>query len=212
MLFLLSLLRLTVFSFVPASTSGYGAQPIFFWKPLMAAPLGQILPSPTRASLASGPTAKALDIISSVPESADLPGVLADHGVTIHFVAMAPNIYARYSVARHVIEIDSRWTDATPETLAAVISHEATHAKDAVNGYLSTGGEAACIDSEIRAFRTSAEVWIGLYGTAGKPMPQGDLERQMNLIADRFARDPDGLDALVRQAYVDQCSTTATPG
>ena len=155
--------------------------------------------------------AQALDLVASTSASADLPAVLADHDVSIRFVGMAPNIYARYSVARRAIEIDSRWTDMDPRTLAAVIAHEATHARDAVNGYLASGGATACIDSEIRAFRVSAEVWLALFGPSGKADAQGELERQMNLIADRYARDPQGLDALVRQAYVDQCSTAGAP-
>jgi hypothetical protein len=119
---------------------------------------------------------------------------------------MTPGVYARYSVARHVIEIDDRWTETDDVTLAAVIAHEATHAQDAVSGYLASGGASACIDSEVRAFRTSALFWIGQYGHVGKMDPQNELERQLNSIADRQVRDPLGLDDLVRQTYSQQCA------
>ena len=135
-----------------------------------------------------------------------LHGVLDANHVSINIVPMAPGIYARYSVARHVIEIDYRWMDADQVTLAAVIAHEATHAADAVNGYLSSGGSAACIDSEVRAFHNSAQFWLDMYGRQGKPEPQNDLERQLNSIAERQQRDPAGLDQLVRQTYSQQCS------
>jgi hypothetical protein len=115
-------------------------------------------------------------------------------------------IYARYSVARHVIEIDGRWEDSDETTLAAVIAHEATHAQDAVSGYLASGGASACIDSEVRAFTTSALFWINRYGDAGKPEPTTELDRQLNSIADRELHDPPGLQALVRQTYSQQCS------
>src|SRR6185503_1535258 len=49
----------------------------------------------------------------------------------------------RNRVVRHMIEIDQRWREADATTMAAVIAHEATHAQDAVNGYLAAGGEAA---------------------------------------------------------------------
>jgi len=148
----------------------------------------------------------ALDLLDQVPATAGLRGVLATNQVDVHFVPMAPGVYARYSVLRHVIEIDDRWIDSDTTTLAAVIAHEATHAQDAVSGFLASGGQSACIDSEIRAFRTSALFWIAEYGPAGKPDAQTDLDLQLNSIADREAHDPTGLETLVRQTYSQQCS------
>jgi hypothetical protein len=108
-------------------------------------------------------------------------------------------------VPRHVIEIDEKWRSADVPTLAAVIAHEGTHAKDAVSGYLTLGGASACLGSEIRAFHTSASLWIGIYGPTGKPNPVNELEQQLNLVADLESRDPASLESLVRGAYSDQC-------
>ena len=119
---------------------------------------------------------------------------------------MAPGVYARYSVQRRTIEIDTRWSDAGAETLAAVIAHEATHAQDAVSGYLATGGTSACIDSEVRAFRTSADFWTDTFGVSGKLDVTTDLERQLNQIAQREQMDPGSLEAVVRQTYSGQCA------
>jgi hypothetical protein len=148
----------------------------------------------------------ALALLDASPATTHLLGVLEANRVAIHFVSMAPGIYARYSVARHTIEIDDRWMDGDEITLAAVIAHEATHAQDAVSGYLSNGGADACTDSEVRAFRTSALFWIDRYGPNGKLDPQNDLDRQLNAVADRQQRDPLGLDDLVRQTYHQQCA------
>jgi hypothetical protein len=148
----------------------------------------------------------ALDLLQTSPATDQLRGVLDANHVDVRFVPMAPGVYARYSVARHVIEIDDRWTDTDEITLAAVIAHEATHAQDAVSGYLASGGASACIDSEVRAFRTSALFWIAQYGAVGKLSVTNDLDRQLNSIADRQQRDPQGLEALVRQTYSQQCS------
>jgi hypothetical protein len=145
-------------------------------------------------------------LLEGTPATKDLRGVLDTNRVSVQFVAMAPGVYARYSVAKHVIEIDERWVDTDEVTLAAVISHEATHVQDAVSGYLSSGGASACIDSEVRAFRTSALFWVDQYGRSGKPEPSNELERQLNSIADRQLRDPGGLEDLVRQTYSPQCS------
>lgn len=150
----------------------------------------------------------ALDLLDDTPATSQLRGVLESNQVDVHFVPMAAGVYARYSVARHVIEIDDRWIDSDVTTLAAVIAHEATHAQDAVSGYLASGGGAACIDSEVRAFRTSALFWIARYGALGKPASTAltELDHQMNSIADRQLHDPQGLENLVRQTYSQQCS------
>jgi hypothetical protein len=148
----------------------------------------------------------ALALLEASPTTSQLRGVLDANHVAIRFVSMAPGIFARYSVARHTIEIDDRWIDGDEVTLAAVIAHEATHAQDAVSGYLASGGADACTDSEVRAFRRSALFWIDTYGPAGKPDAQNDLDRQLNSVADRQQRDPLGLADLVRQTYHQQCA------
>ena len=149
---------------------------------------------------------EALSLLDASAPTAQLRGVLEANQVDVHFVPMAPGVYARYSVARHLIEIDERWMGSDVVTLAAVIAHEATHAQDAVSGYLSSGGASACIDSEVRAFRTSALFWTATYGNAGKSNAESELDRQLNSVADRQLHDPAGLEALVRQTYSQQCS------
>lgn len=156
-------------------------------------------------AMAGGPIASALAILADEPATSGLRTVLDANRVAIRFAAMTPGIYARYSVARHAIEIDDRWSLADNTTLAAVIAHEATHAADAVNGSLAAGGAVACIESEIKAFQASAELWRTIHGPNGKPQPSHELERQLNLIAERYAVDPAGLERLVRDAYSDQC-------
>jgi hypothetical protein len=148
----------------------------------------------------------ALNLLDTSASTAHLRGVLESNRVTIRFSPMAPGVYARYSVQRRTIEIDDRWSDAGPQTLAAVIAHEATHAEDAVSGYLATGGTSACIDSEVRAFRTSAEFWTDTFGPTGMAEASTDLERQLNLIAQREHADPSSLEAVVRQTYSGQCA------
>jgi hypothetical protein len=148
----------------------------------------------------------ALSMLETSPATNQLRSVLDNNHVDVRFVPMAPGVYARYSVGRHTIEIDDRWMDTDEVTLAAVIAHEATHAQDAVSGYLASGGATACIESEVRAFRTSALFWIAQYGIAGKPAALNELDRQLNSIADRQLRDPQGLESLVRQTYSQQCS------
>jgi hypothetical protein len=148
----------------------------------------------------------ALTLLDASPATNQLRGVLESNRVSIQFMPLPPGVYARYSVGHHAIEIDRQWQDVDVVTLAAVIAHEATHAQDAVSGYLSSGGASACVDSEIRAFRTSALFWLDVFGPHGNPAATDDLDRQLNAIADRQLHDPQGLEALVRQTYAQQCA------
>lgn len=182
---LIGLFAVIAAALIPAASTGAGAEDMPAYDPRVSA---------------------ALDLLDKVAVTSDLRGVLATNQVQVRFLPMTPGVYARYSVARQVIEIDDRWTDAETTTLAAVLAHEATHASDAVSGYLATGGTSACIDSEVRAFRTSALFWIAEFGAAGKPEPTTELDRQMNSIAERQLLDPQGLDALVRETYTQQCN------
>jgi hypothetical protein len=148
----------------------------------------------------------ALALLDARDVTQHLHRVLDTNHVSIQFVPLPAGVYARYNVGRHVIEIDQRWVDADSVTLAAVIAHEATHAQDSVSGYLSSGGGAACIDSEVRAFRASALFWLDIYGPLGRPGQPDDLTLQLNSIAERQLHDPQGLEQLVRQTYSQQCS------
>jgi hypothetical protein len=149
----------------------------------------------------------ALAVLAASPASAQLRRVLDTTHVVYRFTPMPPRTYARYSVARKAVEIDMRWRDDEPVTLAAVIAHEAVHVQDAVSGYLSSGEANACVDSELRAFRASARFWTEHYGSTGKLDPGDELEEQLNLIAVRQQQDPAGLEQLVRQTYVNQCGS-----
>ena len=47
----------------------------------------------------------ALTLLDASPATTQLRGVLDNNRVGVHFLPMGPGVYARYSVARHVIEI-----------------------------------------------------------------------------------------------------------
>jgi hypothetical protein len=147
----------------------------------------------------------ALDIMAQTESTAELRRVLDSNDVAYRFVAMPPGTFGHYTVNQKVVEMDLRLIDEDPVTLAALLAHEATHARDAVSGYLSIGGANACIDSELRAFRASAQFWFEMYGPAGKPDPADDLQQQMNLVSHYELRDPAGLERLIRRTYVNQC-------
>ena len=54
----------------------------------------------------------ALALLDASPATTPLRNVLDSNRVAIHFVPMSPGIYARYSVARHTIELS--WLSFCP--------------------------------------------------------------------------------------------------
>ena len=110
-----------------------------------------------------------LSLLDASPATSQLRAVLDSNRVEVHVSCRWRPACTRATAWRGTSsKSTTRWVDVDDTTLAAVIAHEATHAQDAVSGYLSSGGASACIDSEVRAFRTSALFWLDQYGAAGK--------------------------------------------
>ncbi|MDQ3809783.1 MAG: hypothetical protein M3336_05785, partial [Chloroflexota bacterium] len=54
----------------------------------------------------------ALALLDASAATSQLNAVLDSNRVRVKFIPMAPGVYARYSVPRHVFEIDQRWSGA----------------------------------------------------------------------------------------------------
>ena len=59
----------------------------------------------------------ALALLDANPHTDQLRGVLESNHVHVQFVPMASGVYARYSVTRHVVDIDEKWADTDTVTL-----------------------------------------------------------------------------------------------
>ena len=150
---------------------------------------------PTRACSARS------TLLDASPATVQLRGVLDSNRVAIRFVPMAPGLYARYSVARHTIEIDDRWMDD---------DHDHAGRGDRPRGDARPGRRERLPGQRrrerVHRLRGSRVPHVGAVldrpvRSDGKPDPQNDLDRQLNSVADRQQRDPLGLEDLVRQTY-----------
>jgi len=89
-----------------------------------------LMPSNARAGAEDLPALdtrvlSALTLLDASPATSDLRAVIDTNRVAVHFVPIAPGLYARYSVARHTIEIDDRWMDGDQIGLAAEVDRTA---------------------------------------------------------------------------------------
>jgi hypothetical protein len=95
--------------------------------------------------------------------------------------------------------------------VAVVLAHEATHALDHYEGRISadriTTDEQvqACYDTEIRAFSNELTIWQQLFGEEGKTPEQHRLEREANMLLERYGTSQEDLSDPIRLRYHAQC-------
>src|SRR6266540_2423470 len=108
--------------------------------------------------------------------------------------AFAPRFYS--------IQLSLAIMDAPPESIAAVLIHEMTHANQMIEQGVS-GEDLGCYDLEIQAFEASAVYWFGIYGRGGKARPTHWLDRELNETLQEYNNHQ--ITRRVRQAYGHEC-------
>src|SRR5262249_30317883 len=113
------------------------------------------------------PALKALDVseighsvLMSVNEFPVEIGVSSTSGGAVGY--FAPRYYT--------IQLGSDVVSAPPESVAAVLVHELTHAQQMIDKFVD-GDDIGCVKGEVEAFGVAAKYWSSLYGDAGKPRP-----------------------------------------
>jgi hypothetical protein len=126
---------------------------------------------------------------------------------------MAPErsgVWAHYDADARVMVVAVSLAGADPRTLAALISHEAVHARDTQAGQgqaptRATGG--ACFAGEAEAMRTELAVWQELFGPQGKAPAEHAYEREQNTALARYLSAPDRYWDRVATAYARVCGS-----
>jgi hypothetical protein len=93
--------------------------------------------------------------------------------------------WAHYELSTRAIRIDESLQGADPRAVAALLAHEASHAQTDVEGIgdreeQTLGELTACVENEHRATVTELNVWLQLFGPAGKQPAANDYEEQVN--------------------------------
>lgn len=213
-------LRTQNFAFIDAKVVGPAGPPPAGWPNLPprpplaeAGPASQAIPAtqalvgpiPGYNLLADGVFWPALQILDQLRHSWTLTA-LSSTGTRLEWGAMTSEAAGYYQPSRGMIVINSRWQQADPRALAAIIEHEAKHVADVLAG-VDVTSPSGCLQTEINAFREEAKTWAKLVGPRGKRDPRDELELSLNYKLALYQRNPEDIDALISEnpGYRLQC-------
>ena len=109
-----------------------------------------------------------------------------------------------FVTSSHRIVLDASLANESPQAVAAVLGHEADHARDTFQ-YGPPRSEAACYSFEITAFALEASIWTSFYGSSGKSDASTPLEKELNLILRTSRTNAGTLIGTVKSNYQAEC-------
>jgi hypothetical protein len=117
----------------------------------------------------------------------------------------ADGAWGLFVPSSHRIVLDASLAGESPQAVAAVLGHEADHARDTFQ-YGPPRGDAACYTFEITAFVLEARIWSSFYGPSGKPEASTALEQELNLILEASRANPGTLIGSIKNSYQSECA------
>lgn len=102
------------------------------------------------------------------------------------------------------IFVDSQLVDASAESLAAILAHEARHAVDLLQAG-RTLDPAACLESEVRAHDEQARAWAFLVGPNGLDPASTPLEQDLNDLLLTSANGPQAVQEWIIARGLSRC-------
>jgi len=124
--------------------------------------------------------------------------------ISIGRLGGANGAWGLFAPGSHRIVLDSSLVNETPQAVAAVLGHEADHARDTFQ-YGPPRSDAACYTFEITAFALEARIWASFYGPLGKSDASTDLERELNLILETSRTKAGTLIGTIKDNYRSEC-------
>jgi hypothetical protein len=143
--------------------------------------------SPRLADLVEAELLPAVQALGRTVQFKWVPSVIIQNRVYVEFAEIDEEgvggafISTRSRSRPYVIIVPDTERDASVESLASVLAHEATHAYDAVTGALSAGSGCS-IEAETRAYMNGLAAWIVLNGdeALSETYPSGSFEASVN--------------------------------
>jgi hypothetical protein len=150
----------------------------------------------------------ALAILAGLDVGPALLAALAHDDVFVEFDDL--DEWAHYSPPARAIRIDATLENADPRSLAALLAHEASHARADLDGTTraeqrSLGAVEACVEGEHRATLTELHVWQVLFGPRGKSPPQNGYERLVNAQLAAYLASAATFRAVAPREHARQC-------
>ncbi len=122
--------------------------------------------------------------------------------VTVEVQPLPASGLAHFSYRMYSIQLSPGIAGAEPESLAAELLHELTHAQQLVRE--KTSGETVdCYAGELEAASATARYWFSLYGPEGKVRLTHSLDAWLNRLNAMYQSGE--LESSVRSRYYDQC-------
>ena len=143
--------------------------------------------SPRLADLVEAELLPAVQALGRTVQFKWVPSVIIQNRVYVEFAEIDEEgvggafISTRSRSRPYVIIVPDTERDASVESLASVLAHEATHAYDAVTGALSAGSGCS-IEAETRAYMNGLAAWLVLNGdeALSETYPSGSFEASVN--------------------------------
>ncbi len=124
--------------------------------------------------------------------------------VAIGHLGGANGAWGMFVPSSHRIMLDASLAAESPQAVAAVLGHEADHARDTFQ-YGPPRTDAACYSFEITAFALEARIWTSFYGPSGKNDPSTPLEEELNLILRTSRTNAGRLIGAIKSNYQAEC-------
>lgn len=145
------------------------------------------------------PVLKALE---ATPMGKEVLSGVNEFPVEIGVAELPRGVLGVHMFRYYTVQLAQSIMDAPPDSAAAVLLHELTHAKQMINaGVLDV--DMGCYEMEIEAFEVTARYWASLHGPNGKRRPAHWLDATLN----ENLRDYNNqrLAQNVRRAYGHEC-------
>lgn len=150
----------------------------------------------------------AMTVLLGVEQARPLIDALARGGIRVEVADL--DEWGHYQSSAQAIRIDVTLVGADPRAVAALLAHEASHARGDVDGIVEreeqTLGEVQeCVADEHRATVTELQVYQQLFGPLGKQPPANAYEEQVNDQLAQYRASPDAFRASAPREHGAQC-------
>jgi hypothetical protein len=121
---------------------------------------------------------------------------------SIALAGLPRNTLGAFRTDPYSIQISSSVTREDPKSIASILAHELTHARQLI-AHATDGRAIECYGFEEEAFANQLQFWTGLYGESGKPGARSRVDRALNALIEEQRRGR--ISDEIRQLYADEC-------
>ncbi len=130
--------------------------------------------------------------------------IAANHGIDLLYEDLPEGYLGMYRPFFATITLDIDLALYSEQERCTILIHELVHAFDFFAGTPMLE-QQACLEAEVRAFRTSAEYWYRIWSGELPTPPTNPVQHNLNIIAQTAREDPAKLNNLITERYMEVC-------